>query len=139
MSAMITCERCGSNVPAGSSVCPNCGAPVSSSTQAEEWVQTDAQPSARDKETIKLAEEEPAQELPVPPRPVDKVESPASQPEVSYTPPQPTFQPQNLASPATPQKKSNLVLWIVGGCVALFLLCCCISVIGAALYIYSVR
>jgi len=28
---MTTCERCGSAVPAGASVCPSCGAPVGAS------------------------------------------------------------------------------------------------------------
>jgi len=105
----MTCERCGSGVPAGSSTCPNCGAPVGAA--GYETRKVDAGWSAPEtpayEPTVKVPEPQAAE--PVPP---------------VYTPPAYTPPP----APSAPKK--SRVWQIVAGCVALLVICCCLAVVA---------
>jgi hypothetical protein len=108
----LTCERCGSGVPAGASTCPNCGAPVGAAAY----------------ETRKVDAGWSEMELPQPAEPPE----PAYEPTVKVSEP-PTPEPVYIPSASTPAPlsaapKRSRVWQIVVGCVALVVICCCLAV-----------
>lgn len=134
-SVLNNCDRCGSAVAPGTSVCPNCGAPLggvdtsvsgvppetvrtdpfgSDVGSANEWASIGAQMPVGDATAAKPAS--PLQEALPPVQAVPTSSSPPEQ-QVFSTP---------LAA-AAPARKFPW-LWIVGGCLALFLLACLLSI-----------
>jgi len=126
---MTTCERCGSAVPAGASVCPNCGAPVGAAgyetrkvdagwSETEVLLPSEPEPPAYEP-TVKIPEPLPAQ--PAPP---------------AYTPP--VYTPPSYTPPAPPETPKRSCIWqIVAGCVALLVICCCLVVVAAVIFFYQ--
>ena len=131
---MTTCERCGSGVPAGASVCPNCGAPVGAS--AYETRKVDAGWSEPEV-TLPAEPELPAYE------PTVKIPEPlSSQPKPPvYTPPastSPAYTPPPYTSPSPPKAPKRSRIWqIVAGCVALLVICCCLVVVAGVIIAYQ--
>jgi len=121
MTAMATtCERCGSGVSAGASTCPNCGAPVGAA--AYETRKVDAGWSAPEV-PISAEPETPVYE------PTIKVPEP---PAVEPVPP--VFIPPSYAPPPAPSPSRRSRVWqIVAGCVALFVICCCLAVVAGVI------
>ncbi|OGO35953.1 MAG: hypothetical protein A2W35_19020 [Chloroflexi bacterium RBG_16_57_11] len=126
---MTTCERCGSAVPAGASVCPSCGAPVGA--------------SAYETRKVDAGWSEP--EIPLPAEP----EPPAYEPTVKIPEPLPAepaspvySRPAHTPPPYTPSArpeapKRNWVWQIVAGCVALLLICCCLVVVASVIIFFQ--
>ena len=122
----MTCERCGSGVPAGASTCPNCGAPVG--VAAYETRKVDAGWSAVEA-----------------PQPVEPPQ-PAYEPTVKVLetptpePVPPVYTPPPYTSTSLPQAPKRSRVWqIVAGCVALVVICCCLAVVAVVVAAWQLR
>lgn len=119
-----TCDRCGSGIPGGASTCPNCGAPVGAA--AYETRKVDAGWS--ELEVPQAAE-------PPPPAYEPTIKVPEV-PEVEPVPP--LFTPQTPIPTAFPEAPKRNRIWpIVGGCVALLVICCCLAVVAGVVIAYQ--
>jgi hypothetical protein len=144
----ITCERCSASVPAGSSTCPNCGAPMSEAaatgyetTKIGDVFATTKLEMPPDEPVQETTAEEPATPEPTPEparaRSEPTVAIPPASAEPSYTSPEPVDVSRSEVESTKPTKKwySNPLAW-VAGLVVLFACCTCsIVFIGITMYL----
>jgi len=110
----MTCDRCGSGVPAGASTCPNCGAPVGA--DAYETRKVDAGWSTPEA----LQPDEPPQPDYEPTVKVPEIPTPEPAP--------PVFNPALFTPTSLPEAPKRSRVWqIVAGCIALVVICCCLA------------
>lgn len=139
---MIICDRCTSEIPVGSSVCPACGAPIGEKGYETVRVDYEVEPAPA-VEAVAEALSEPAEAIdqtleeaviPEPPPAPEIVSEPAPPPPPARAAAEePPLPPARPAPPALPKDGKPPVGWIIGIVVALLLLCCCcLVVIGAA-------
>ena len=104
---MINCSNCGSGIADDQEFCGQCGAPRP--TMQEAAIE----------ETVEGVPEEP---VPVP-------EAPAQEQDIERAPSEPYMPPPVYQAPQQPKKSSNTCLWIVLGCLILFLILVCVIIV----------
>ena len=125
----LTCERCGAGVPAGAGTCPNCGAPVGAS--GYETRKVDAGWSAP--EVILPGDPEPPEY-----EPTIKVPEPPAASTPYAEPVPPVYTPPSYAATSLPEAPKKSRVWqIVGGCVALLVICCCLTVVAGVVIAFQ--
>jgi hypothetical protein len=128
MAGMSTCERCGGGVPAGATTCPNCGAPAGSGGSGSAWegtgslVNTDPTPDVSTAYSQSEVEQPWSAPAPTPAPP-------------AYTPPRTDFSAPaaEIYSPTSQEKKRGPWVWVIGCCVGVLVLTCCLVVIAIAI------
>ena len=117
------CERCGSSVPAGASVCPQCGAPAGANAAAPANADLHADSPYR---TVALDDAAPAPE-PAPARSETPPPAPVADVFIPSSPAPADF----VAAPPV-DKKPNRLPWIIGGCCLVFVMVCCCCLVAVA-------
>ena len=124
---IITCDRCGSSVQPGASVCSNCGAPLGGVDPSVTGV-----PPQTVRSDASIFDLPPAPDMPSPGTPMPLGGQPSEGVDAwQYPPPAPAAPAPTYAplppSAGIPAKRSPW-LWIIGCCLGLVLLACLLAI-----------